>query len=57
MKKNATKHSFLFLLHVIGMLVFLFMCFVNHDPIMGKLLISLLIILVLNLLKLMQSPN
>lgn len=57
MKKNAIKHSFLFLLHVIGILVFLIMSFVNHDPIMDKLFIGLLIILSLNFLKLMQSPN
>jgi hypothetical protein len=57
MQKKPTKHSFLFLLHVIGILVFLIMCFVNHDPIMDKLFISLLIILALNFLKLMQSPN
>jgi hypothetical protein len=57
MKKNATQQIFLFLVHIIGMLVFISMCFVSHDPIFDKLFISLLIILALNFLKLLQSPN
>lgn len=57
MKKNATQQAFLFLVHIIGMLVFISMCFVSHDPIFDKLFISLLIILALNFLKLLQSPN
>lgn len=57
MKKNATQDAILFLVHIIGMLVFISMCFVSQDPIFDKLFISLLIILALNLLKLMQTPN
>ncbi|MHA8080219.1 hypothetical protein VR610_03585 [Aquirufa regiilacus] len=56
MRKNTTQDAILFLVHIIGMLVFLIMCFVNQDPIFDKLFISLLIILALNLLKLMQTP-
>jgi hypothetical protein len=52
---KTAYRSFVIMLHVIGIIAGLCISFTTHDPVMDKLIVSTLILLTLNLLRLSQQ--
>ena len=54
---KTAYRSFFIILHVLGIIAGLFITCTTQDPLMDKLIVSILILLTLNLLRLSQHPQ
>lgn len=54
---KTAYRSFFIILHVLGIIAGLFITCTTQDPVMDKLIVSILILLTLNLLRLSQHPQ